>query len=98
MGSQECSGSFAASVRTRVADGKREPMTEDVPALPSGERAAMEPTGGAFGVNSGSEAARRYDVNRTRGTSGKCSACGFESLAMLDGRCALCRCLETASS
>ena len=54
-------------------------MTEDVPDLPSGERAAMEPTGGAFGVNSGSEAARRYDVDRTRGTSGKCSVCGFES-------------------
>ena len=46
-------------------------MTEDVPELPSGDRAAMEPTGGAFGVNSGSEAARRYDVDRTRGTSGK---------------------------
>ena len=48
-------------------------MTEDVPELTSGEGAAMEPTGGAFGVNSGSEAARRYDVDRTRGTSGKCS-------------------------
>ena len=46
-------------------------MTEDVPELPSGERAAVEPTGGSFGVNSGSEPARRYDVDRTRGTSGK---------------------------
>ncbi len=45
-----------------------------------------------------SEAARRYDVDRTRGTSGKCSACGFESLAVLDGRCALCRYVETAGS
>ena len=73
-------------------------MTEDVPELPGGERAAMEPTGGAFGVDSGSEAARRYDVDRTRGTSGKCSACGFESLAVLDGRCALCRDVETGGS
>ena len=70
-------------------------MTEDVPELPSGERAAMEPTGGAFGVDSGSEAARRYDVDRTRGMSGECSVCGFESLAVLDGRCALCRYVET---
>ena len=73
-------------------------MTEDVPELPSGERAAMEPTGGAFGVDSGSEAARRYDVDRTRGVSGECSVCGFESLAVLDGRCALCRYVETAGS
>ena len=73
-------------------------MTEDVPELPSSERAAMEPTGGAFGVESGSETARRYDVDRTRGTSGKCSACGFESLAVLDGRCALCRDVETGGS
>ena len=74
-------------------------MTEDVPELPSGERAAMEPTCGAFGVDSGSEAARRYDVDRTRrGTSGECSACGFESLAVLDGRWALCRYVETGGS
>ena len=73
-------------------------MTGDVAELPSGERAAMEPTGGAFGVDSGSETARPYDVDRTRGTSGKCSACGFESLAVLDGRCALCRDVETGGS
>ena len=73
-------------------------MTEDVPKLPSGERAAVEPTGGAFGGDSGSEAAWRYDVDRTRGASGKCSACGFDSLAVLDGRCALCRYVETAGS
>ena len=81
-----------------MAEGKREPMTEDVPELPSGERTAMEPTGGAFGVDRGSEAARRYDVDRTRGTSGKCSVCGFESLAVLEGRCALCRYVETGCS
>ena len=73
-------------------------MTEDVPEPPGGERAAVEPTGGAFGVDSSSEAAVRYDVARTRGTSGKCSVCGFESLAVLDGRCALCRYVETAGS
>ena len=71
-------------------------MTEEVPQLPGGQKAAVEPSGGAFGVVSGSEMARQYNVDRTQGTPGKCSACGFESLAVIEGRCSLCRVVDAA--